>query len=101
MTPHTKAAEIASNIKQVVPYLRMMAEKSFALVNQDNEQQETLNALPDFGISAVEALGIYSAMYGALDAIRQSEGITEPDLNTFQPQPDGTVLYVTPEVEPE
>ena len=104
MTPHAKASEISSIIKQVVPYLQMMAKKSFFLVNQDDEQQDILNALPDFGISAVDALAIYSAIYSALNSIGKSNGITSPDLSVFQPQQDGTVLYVAPlmqEVEPE
>ena len=37
-------------------------------------------------------------MHGALVAIGQDVGVTEPDFGVFQPQPDGTVLFVAPPV---
>jgi hypothetical protein len=99
-TPHTIAAKLSQNIESVVPFLRAMAKNSYDLANTPNRQQAIMDALPDFGVSAAEALTVYGTIYGALASLNKADGLTAPNLEIFQPQPDGTVLYV-PRAEPD
>ena len=101
-TPHAIAAQLAQNINSVVPFLRAMAQESFALANTPGSQQAIMDALPDFGITADEALTVYVAIHGSLVSLGHAEGLSAPDYAVFVPQEDGTVLYVAPpEPEPE
>lgn len=99
-TAHSIAAEIAEIIKTAPPFLAAQAARAYELVNSEGQEQAVLDALPDFGVTATEAVSIYAAMHGALVVIGAAGGLSAPDLTRFVPQEDGTVLYVAP-VAPE
>lgn len=95
------AAELNSIEKQTVSFLKTMASRSFALVNTPGQEQAVLDAM---GSNAIRAVTVYSAVYQALTDVGEADGLDAPDLSVFQPQQDGTVLFVAPPppvVEPE
>lgn len=95
----TTAAEIAAELnsieRQTIGFLKSMASRSFALINTPGHQQAVLDFMGD---KAIRAVTVYSAVYGALDQVGEADGLDAPDLNVFQPQPDGTVIFVAPPV---
>jgi len=55
-----------------------------------------------FGTGATAALTKYGTLHAAISALNPATTVPFPDLNIFQPQPDGTVLFVAvPEEAPE
>lgn len=98
--PHAQAAELAQIIESVVPFLRAMAVQSYGIANSEGQQQAIMDALPDFGVPAAQAINVYATIYGALELLGQAEGLTPPDLEVFQAQEDGSVIVVIPPVEP-
>lgn len=105
MTPHQIAAEIAQINNETVSFLRAQAKRAYALVNTPGQQQEILDAFPAIGLVPAQAVAAYAAFQAALAAVGAADGIPAPDLTIFQPQLDGSVLYVAPppplEPEPE
>jgi hypothetical protein len=101
-TPHKRAAKIIENMQGGIGYLRSVATESYHLVTDGGDPQAVFDSFPDIDpmASAASALGFYAGIYAALSAIGKADGLTPPNLNIFQPQPDGTVLYVAPP-EPE
>jgi hypothetical protein len=97
----TKAQRIAEDIdssqNELLNHVESMLATIYAKVNTEGEQQAILDA---FGLNGVAALTAYSAMFQAVAAINPATTVPVPDLNMFQPQPDGTVLFVAP-IEPE
>ena len=91
---HIIAAKIEEANSQTIGFLRSQATNTFALANTQGQQQAIMDA---FGANAVSALTTYSTIYGALVALGKADGLAAPDLNIFQPQPDGTLIYVAPE----
>lgn len=96
-TPHQIAAEVAQINQETVSFLRSQARRAFALANTPGQQQEILDAFPALGLHAANALATYAAFHGALAVIGRDDAVPVPDFETFQPQADGTVLYVAPE----
>lgn len=94
------AAELNSIERETISFLKAQAKKSFALINTPGQEQAVLDAM---GTNAIRAVTVYSAVYQALAGLSESNGLDAPDLNVFQPQQDGTVIYVAPPppVEPE
>jgi len=93
------AAEIDSINRSIVGFVTNQLSRSYALVMQD--PQAVLSAM---GTNAVTALTRYVTLYTALSSIGEADGLAAPDFEVFQPQPDGTVLFVAPpapEPEPE
>ena len=102
-TPHTTAATIAEIISSVPAFVVSQMARAYSLANTPDQQQAILDAMPDFGVTPAQALTLYATMQTALASIGLAGNLPAADL-TFQPQPDGSVLYVappTPEPTPE
>ena len=95
-TPHTTAATIAEIISSVPAFVVSQMARAYSLVDTPNQQQAILDAMPDFGVTPTQALTLYATMQTALASIGLAGNLPAADL-TFQPQPDGSVLYVAPE----
>ena len=52
--------------------------------------------MPDFGVTPAQALTLYVTMQTALSSIGLTGNLSAADLTIFQPQPDGSILYVAP-----
>lgn len=89
------AAEIDRINGEITGFVRQQLNRSYAIVMKD--PQAVLDAL---GSNAVAALSRYAALHTALAAIGEADGMTAPNFDVFQPQKDGTVVYVAPEPEP-
>jgi hypothetical protein len=100
-TPHANAAQIAEIIQSVPPFLLAQMGQAYSLVNTDGQQQEILDALPDFGVAPAQALALYATMHAALSSLGLSGNLLAPNLEIFQAQPDGSVQFVPPSPEPE
>jgi hypothetical protein len=99
-TPHTTAAAIAEIISSVPAFVVSQMSRAYSLANTPDQQQAILDAMPDFGVTPTQALTLYVAMQTALTSIGLAGNLPAADLTIFQPQPDGSVLYVAPP-EPE
>jgi len=99
-TPHTTAATIAEIISSVPAFVFSQMARAYQLANTPDQQQAILDAMPDFGVTPVQALTLYATMQTALGSIGLAGNLPVADLTIFQPQPDGSVLYVAPP-EPE
>jgi hypothetical protein len=91
------ANEIDAINTEAISFIKAMMSNAFAKANTAGEQQAIMDV---FGTNAVNALTVYSAFYSALATVGQADGLSAPDLTVFQPQPDGTVIFVAPP-EPE
>jgi len=101
-TPHTTAATIAEIISSVPAFVVSQMSRAYALANTPDQQQVILDAMPDFGVTPTQALTLYVTMQTALASIGLAGNLPAADLTIFQPQPDGSILYVAPpEPEPE
>jgi hypothetical protein len=101
-TPHTTAATIAEIISSVPAFVVSQMSRAYALANTPDQQQDILDAMPDFGVTPAQALTLYVTMQTALASIGLAGNLPVADLSIFQPQPDGSVLYVAPpSPEPE
>jgi len=98
-TPHAIAAEIASIIQTTPPYLRHSMARAYELVNTPGQQQAIIDALPDFGVSAVEALGLYTAIFSALSAVGIAGDLSAPNPAVFVVGEGGGVTYQEPDTE--
>ena len=87
------AAKIDSINSESISFLRAQMQRAYDLANTQGEQQAIMDA---FGVNAVQAIGVYSVMRGALDAIGAASGLPIADIEVFQPQIDGSVVYVAP-----
>ena len=99
-TPHTTAATIAEIISSVPAFVVSQMARAYSLANTPDQQQTILDAMPDFGVTPTQALTLYVTMQTALASIGLAGNLPAADLTIFQPQPDGSVLYVAPS-EPE
>jgi len=99
-TPHTTAATIAEIISSVPAFVVSQMARAYSLANTPDQQQAILDAMPDFGVTPVQALTLYVTMQTALASIGLAANLPVADLTIFQSQPDGSVLYVAPP-EPE
>ena len=78
---------------EAVSYIRSMMSNAYAKANTASEQQAVMDV---FGTNAVNALTVYSTFYDALSTLGQAAGLAVPDFTIFQPQLDGSVVYVAP-----
>ena len=99
-TPHTTAATIAEIISSVPAFVVLQMSRAYSLANTPDQQQAILDAMPDFGVTPVQALTLYATMQTALGSIGLAGNLPVANLTIFQPQPDGSILYVAPP-EPE
>jgi hypothetical protein len=99
-TPHTTAATIAEIISSVPAFVVSQMSRAYALANTPDQQQAILDAMPDFGVTPTQALTLYVTMQTALASIGLAGNLPAADMTIFQPQPDGSILYVAPP-EPE
>ena len=98
--PQRIAEEIDADQRELLNHVQSMLSNIFAKVNTAGEQQAILDT---FGANGVKALTSYSAMFQAVSAINPATTVPAPDLLVFQPQQDGSVLFVAPpepEIEP-
>jgi len=63
----------------------------YAEANTEGEQQAIMDV---FGTGATAALTKYGTLHAAISALNPATSVPVPDLTVFQPQPDGTVLFV-------
>ena len=103
LTTTTAAQRIASEIEQVtletIRFCEAQINRIFRLANTEGEQAAIFAA---FGTNGVAALQSYAAFQAALVAVGGHAPL--PSLEVFQPQPDGSVVYVAPpepELEPQ
>ena len=87
------ANEIDSINTESISFLKSMMSNAYAKANTAGEQQAVMDV---FGSNAVNALTVYSTFYAALSTLGEAAGLAVPDLTIFQPQPDGSVLFVAP-----
>ena len=86
------AEEIDASQQELLKHVEAMLSTIFSKVNTAGEQQAILDA---FGTNAASAISAYVAMYQAIAAINPSTSVPAPDLATFQPQADGSVIYAS------
>jgi hypothetical protein len=99
------ANEIDAINTEAISFIKAMMSNAFAKANTADEQQAIMDV---FGTNAVNALTVYATFYSAISTLGQADGLAAPDFTLFQPQPDGTVIFVAPpepepapELEPE
>lgn len=91
------AAEIDRINREMVSYIRHQLTTSYDLVMLD--PQAVLSVMGD---KAANALTSYATLHAALDSLGAAAGLTAPNFEVFQPQADGSVIYVAPpEPEPQ
>jgi len=91
------ANEIDAINTEAISFIKSMMSNAFAKANTAGEQQAIMDV---FGTNADNALTVYATFYSAISALGQADGLALPDFIMFQPQPDGTVIFVAPP-EPE
>ena len=91
------AERIDSTQSELLNHVESILRNIHAAANTDGQQQAILDV---FGTGATAALTKYATLYAAISALNPSTTVPAPDMTVFQPQPDGTVLYVAPP-EPE
>lgn len=84
------ADEIDAAQQELLNHVQATLSTIYAKVTTAGEQQAILDA---FGTNAASAISAYVAMYQAIAAINPATSVPAPDLATFQPQLDGTVIY--------
>lgn len=98
----TNAQRIAAEIEQVTAetllFVEAQLKRLYALANTPGEQA---NILAVFGTNGITALTAYSAFKTALDAAKPGNTAESVNTDVFQPQPDGSVIYVAPPPTPE
>lgn len=98
----TTAQRIAAEIEQVtaetLSFVESQLKRLYALANTPGEQA---NILAVFGTNGIEALGAYSSFKSALDNAKPGNTAESVNTDVFQPQPDGSVIYVAPPPPPE
>lgn len=96
--PTEIAAELSGINRELISYLRAQARRSYDLANTAGQQQAILDVMGDTAVTAIQT---YGAIYQLLTSLGASDGLDAPDTNIFQPQSDGTVVYVAPPPPPE
>jgi hypothetical protein len=97
LTTTTKAQRIASEIEsitsQTLAFVEAQLTRIHALANTPGEQSAILAA---FGKNGVAALSAYGAFHAALTTAITRHNAPAVDAQVFQPQADGSILYVEP-----
>jgi len=90
----TEAEKIAQKIDQIneelFSYVRNRMKEAHSLANTIGQEQ---NIMDVFGTNAAAALNIYAIMKDALDQVGRGDGLGGVDLDVFQPQQDGSVIF--------
>lgn len=93
----TKAQQIAFELQtrteNLISHVESELTALYSAINTDGEQQAILD---EFGTNAINAIQAYIAFQTPLAAIKQYTTAPIADLTSFQPQADGTVVYVEP-----
>lgn len=93
----TTAQRIAAEIEQVtaetLSFVEAQLKRLYALANTPGEQA---NILAAFGANGISALGAYASFKSALDSAKPGNTAEAVNLDVFQPQDDGSVIYVAP-----
>ena len=101
LIPKTTAQIIAEQIDstqgELQNHVESVLRNIYSAANTHGEQQAIMDA---FGTGATAALTKYATLHAAIAALNPATSVPVPDLTVFQPQPDGTVLFVAPP-EPE
>jgi hypothetical protein len=95
----------------ITPAFRSAAENEQVTADTISFVEARLNQLHDlandpavlavFGTNATAALTAYSAFLQALTVVKPNHNAPSFDLTVFQPQPDGSILFVPPQTELE
>lgn len=88
------AEKIDSTQSELQNHVESVLRNIHAAANTEGEQQAILDV---FGTGATAALTKYATLHSAIFALNPSTTVPVADMNIFQPQPDGTVLFVAPE----
>ena len=98
-TAQIKAEKIDALQSELQSHVESILSLIYAEANTDGEQQAILDV---FGAGATAALTKYGTLHAAISELNPATSVPVPDLTVFQPQPDGTVLFVAvPEEAPE
>lgn len=92
-TSITPAIRAAAEIEQVTSDTVSFVEARLKHLHQLASNPAVLES---FGTNAVAALTAYSAFLAALSVVKPSHTAPSFDLAIYQPQPDGSVIYVSP-----
>lgn len=94
LTTITQAQRTAADIEQITAETAAFVEFQLQRLHTMASDQAVLDV---FGTNAVGAISAYSAFYAALNAVEPDHNAPAPDTTVFQPQSDGSVIYVVPE----
>ena len=95
-TSITPAFRAAAEIEQLTADTISFVE---ARLNQLHDLANDPEVLAVFGTNATAALTAYSAFLQALSVVKPDHTAPSFDLTVFQPQPDGSILFVEPQTE--
>ena len=96
-TSITPAFRAAAEIEQVTADTISFVEARLKHLHQLASDPSVLEA---FGTNAVAALTAYSAFLAALSVVNPNHTAPAFDLAIYRPQPDGSIIYVSPAAEP-
>jgi hypothetical protein len=85
------AGEIDKITSETIRFCEYQINRIYKLANTEGQQAAIFAA---FGTNGVAALQAYAAFQAALVAVGGNAPL--PSLEVFQPQPDGSVVYVAP-----
>jgi hypothetical protein len=91
-TAARNAYEIQQETTALAQYTRAALLRIHALANEPGLEQEVLN---QFGQNAAEAVIIYKSFATVMNMV-QPNSVPLPDMEVFQLQADGSVLFVAP-----
>lgn len=95
LTTITSAQRTAAEIEQLTGETIDFVETQLRRIHSMASNSSVMEV---FGTNAVLALGAYTAFHAALNAVKPGHAAPAPDTTIFQPQPDGSVIYVAPNV---
>lgn len=89
--PQRIALEIQSITAETLSFVESQLKRLHQLANTQGQQADIMAA---FGTNGVTALTAYAAFQSALTASNPNHSVPSVDLTAFQPQEDGSVIYV-------
>lgn len=92
-TAQIKAEKMDALQSELQNHVESILSLIYAEANTEGEQQAILDV---FGTGATAALTKYATLHAAIYALNPSTSVPVPDMSVFQPQSDGTVLFVAP-----
>lgn len=91
------AAEIEALTNETLRHVESQLTRIYWLANTPGEQAAICEA---FGTHGTSALAAYEAFRAALTTGMPSHTVREVNVQVFQPQADGSVIYVAPQPAP-